>query len=215
MADSATTRVEVKYQMMRRRAGCLYFPNHHWIYIPIRKVATSTISEGLRTHLGIPRTEPSWQIPLPGVPWDELAQYVGKVPIFTVVRPPRDRLLSAYCQKILRNDTIFIEIHKLCRDMTFEQFAGWAMRDRPIEEIDYHVRPQWWFVCHGGDQPICDTIIHLEDLDAKLAEMFPDIDFKIRNVSPTRDYQHLWTDELKARHREFYKDDFEKLGFPD
>lgn len=113
-------------------------------------------------------------------------------PTFTVVRNPWDRLVSAWTD---RGKDIAPKV------TYFGEFVRWVA-EQDQETMDAHIRPQYI-----GMEPYPDLIIPFD----YMKDMLKDIGLEIphTNLSQHKEWQHYYSDELKAIVRQTYQRDFE------
>lgn len=147
----------------------------------------------------------------------------GRAKLFTVVRNPYTRVLSAYSNKISHeNDGLRYRAelglpHKV--EVNFEQFVDALTRMNPLA-LDMHFMPQSLILAQDSVQ--YDAIFHLEDMQACLDwldGLLPDsAEKKAAIIAPhatnaNARVKSLYTPEIKAKIEAYYADDFALLGY--
>ena len=156
-----------------RPAGIL-LADSHAIYIPIPKVANTSVKAALAGVLGL-RGDVHWEIQWP---WVEPGTIASRYPdwfVFAFVRNPWDRLLSCYLSKIhpqrmddpLLRDGVEPELWKygglFHGKMSFADFVR-ATAAIPDKEADIHFGSQYLYVADASGKVFVDFLGRFECL---------------------------------------------------
>ena len=202
-----------KTMMAARDQGAIVFNKRRLILISVKKVASTTMAKILTNEEGIKPERAFFRTKVPVIPWGQISQYAGKGwTIFSIVRHPCDRMLSCWVQKVNSVDPIFCRALGIQPKLPFADFVQ-QMCQLPDQQLDLHVRPQWWYVTDGTGVNICDHIIKLENLAVDLLKLMPGVSLPHKNKTKAMSYRELWTPELLKLHRERFDCDFKNLGY--
>lgn len=157
----------------------LYLPEHGLAYVPIQKVANTSIRRTIRAHLG-----ESEYVSLEGgsdrayrvISLAETARLTGCFR-FGLVRNPLDRLASCYTDKVARRSGSDLQLFKeygpsiypfvphetFDPSMSFDEFVDAVCRI-PDRFADRHFRSQHCFLHHRGRLAV-DFVGRLETID--------------------------------------------------
>ncbi|MBT4500436.1 MAG: sulfotransferase family 2 domain-containing protein [Gemmatimonadetes bacterium] len=146
------------------------------IYIPIPKVANTSVKAALADALGL-RGDVHWEIQWPWVEPETIWSHYADWFVFTFVRNPWDRLLSCYLSKIhpdrmddplLRNgvEPEFWKYGSVFHGkMSFTDFVR-ATAAIPDEEADIHFGSQYLYVTDPSGGVFVDFLGRFESLDS-------------------------------------------------
>ncbi len=164
--------IRKRYKIRRATPKLWRFPNEGFAYLPIPKVATSSICASLLNTQGAKAGIFDFK-----VFEKQFSQHFGPnavreasngLKLFAFVRHPLARLYSAYADKLIkapqRGQRNVFSCHGFEFGMSFDAFVEGvcAMEDR---HLDRHLRSQAWFLCDSnGLMP--DFIGHLESFGA-------------------------------------------------
>ena len=132
---------------------------------------------------------------------------------FATVRNPFARLVSIYRYQIDQHSKKYGSFENFVLDLK-------SMLDGPSDEKGSHYSRQFSF-CHIGSEPVCDLVIHFEDLPAsfELVKQATGLiaNLERRNVNswaPPSDEPHTYFSSKSAEMvRTLYEQDFETLGY--
>ena len=143
--------------------------------------------------------------------------------VFTFVRNPYDRVLSAYLDKIVhsnsKNHFITKRLNKKCYDeVSFNEFVDYLAKGGVNDNIHWSVQSSIL-----PPQQYLDYVGHVENLDDHLSEiiafLFPDIYsfnvvYDLSHATKSREkYLEYYTPFLMNKVYEIYKEDFERFGY--
>jgi hypothetical protein len=139
--------------------------------------------------------------------------------IFTLVRNPWDRLVSAYF--FLKNggmteaDNNFY-MENIINFESFEEFViNWVNKDNIW--LGQHFRPQWSFIHDKRNKVTVDFIGKVENMDTDFKvvcqQLGVDIAIEKMNVSKRNNYQEYYTDKMKVIVSEVYDRDIKEFGY--
>ena len=136
---------------------------------------------------------------------------------FCFVRNPYDRLFSSYM--FLKKGGVNIhDINAynkyLCCYKDFEDFVLNGISEELTREI-IHFTPQTYFICDNTGSIIVDFIGRFESLEKdveKLSEML-DIEINLPHLNINEKDCYIYTDEMKIKVNEVYKQDFDLLSY--
>ena len=136
---------------------------------------------------------------------------------FCFVRNPYDRLFSSYM--FLKKGGVNIhDINAynkyLCCYKDFEDFVLNGLSEELTREI-IHFTPQTYFICDNTGSIIVDFIGRFESLEKdveKLSEML-DIEINLPHLNINEKDCYIYTDEMKIKVNEVYKQDFDLLSY--
>jgi dermatan 4-sulfotransferase 1 len=217
--------IRKRYKIRRATPKLWRFPDEGFAYLPIPKVATSSICASLLKTQGAKAGIADFK-----VFERQLSQHFNPEAIrgaadglrlFAFVRHPLARLYSAYADKLIkapqRGQRNVFACHGLEFGMAFDAFVArvCAMEDR---QLDRHLRSQAWFLCDSNGL-IPNFIGHLESFNAdwdQLTVMIPTlgpIDHLNLAAGKTDFLRHYSPKSLAlAQHR--FARDFELFGYP-
>ena len=127
-------------------------PQRNFIYIPIPKVACTSIKariaklEGKRLVNNDPHQTNFKTISLE-------ATYNSSLPSFSFVRHPVDRLYSCWKDKVSQKLTKEFSRFSFFSGMSFQEFVN-VVKDIPDDEADGHFRSQYAYIYHKGFQAV-------------------------------------------------------------
>lgn len=204
-------------------------PDHGLVFVRVPKAGCSTVIARLLAKPGAGRSNnlhaenylvtyerADFATGLSGLPQ-------GGTTLFAVVRNPYTRVLSAYSNKIARENDgprYRAELglpHEV--DVSFGQFVESLTRMNPLA-LDMHFMPQSLILSQNSVQ--YDAIFHLEDMQACLDWLdgvLPDTaDKEAETIAPhatnaNARVKSLYTSEIKAKIEAYYADDFALLGY--
>ena len=138
---------------------------------------------------------------------------------FCFVRNPYERLYSSYkfLQKggMNKHDEKAFTIH-LKKYTDFESFVLNGLSKELLNEI-IHFIPQTNFICSDKGVILVDFIGKFENLEEDIKILEKKINLKISlphlNRNKKENYLSVYTEEMMSKVKEFYKNDFEILGY--
>ncbi len=140
---------------------------------------------------------------------------------FTIIRNPYDRLVSAYhFAKQGGSKEGAVKFNKYYQSGLFQNFHSfvtqWLVLQDPVS-IEIVFRPQYLFLTDENQQLIVNYLGKLEALDESLHEVekTTGVPFHIgwKNRSSHLEYRTYYTIELQALVYNYYRQDFELLGY--
>ena len=172
------------------------------VYVPVAKVATSSIKLVLRRMLGMPDPKPWWLIH--GTAWPR-TRITNKMRWFTVVRNPYDRVASCFASKLNRDRFMDLREHDdvLERNMTFAEFVG-ALQHIDLTTANEHIRLQAAIVPEDRKVRVF-RLEELDDLEEFLGEKIP------RKNESGRD--STYTESTRKIVRKLYAEDFVRFNY--
>lgn len=209
----------------QRETKTLIFREHKIAYIPIPKAACSSIKYALLPLIGV---DPD-SVPLihafggfDSARFDEIASEIDPDWfIFTVVRNPTDRVMSAWRDKLRSEEKItsLMKYHALRPGDSFDRFMR-VISLWPSISLDEHVMPQSMLLHHARDFPV--RVYRFEDLDDAWNEISAEITrrsgiaigpLQKRNATEKRP---PGIDNRTIRRLErLYREDFVQFGYDD
>lgn len=195
------------------------------LYIPIPKAANTSLRHALCQTLGIDRSTVTNIHQDPRLPKVALRAALETCPqeafVFTIVRHPVDRSLSAYRNKVAGTPRMFGPGRRLglSPQDSFETFLG-KCADVPPEVLDSHFKPQTLLLHYALEHPG----LAIYTVDA-LPTIWPDIceEFTKRGlISPadqvsklntTKPRKHDLSPQEAKLIEQLYASDFEAFGF--
>lgn len=136
--------------------------------------------------------------------------------VFTFVRHPLTRLVSAYKEKIQTgkyNHILQPQVAAdLSRDMSIEDFVDFLLdfdADRHKQEINNHFCPQSWIVRSIPDLDFVGCLENPEDWKELTRRGLRPLEHFNRNTRDTRTWQDMLDKKTEAKARKFFKDDFQ------
>lgn len=202
----------------------------NFVYLNNPKAACSTVLATLWTELrpdtlsAFRTAQDSRETPFLSQP--EEFNWARNAMVFSIVRNPFTRLISAYKDKILRREQSvwnhFAGRHRLPVDdvITFDSFVEVITGENPLQ-ADAHYRPQYLNLLLDDITP--NFVGHFENLDWDFGEILARI-FPGKSVTPVRldthatfafdGFQAFLSDHgTLARIRAYYARDFEVYGY--
>lgn len=162
----------------QRETKTLVFREFKIAYIPIPKSACSSVKYALLPLIGVdPDTVPLIHA-FTGFEtrrFDEIASEIDSDWfVFTVVRNPADRAMSAWRDKLRSNEKITSIMVKQAMRVgdSFDRFIRIASL-WPAQSLDEHVMPQSMILSHAREFPV--RIYHFEELDDAWQEISAEI----------------------------------------
>lgn len=195
------------------------------VYIPIPKAANTSIRTALLPCFGLAEDE------VRNVHQDSrvdkrsqkqaLADAAQDAIVFTVVRHPALRILSAYRNKIGRLKPRFGHAARLgiSKGASFDEFLS-ILASVPVWQLDSHFKPQWALLHYASQDPRLETYRseEINDLWPAIAtriservEPAPKSDLGILNRTDTP--KDNFTPAQKRLIEWLYAEDFEKFGY--
>jgi len=168
-------------------------------YIEMPKVASNSIQQALRHDVK------------PHRPRSKL--------VFTFIRHPLARLVSAYVEKIQTGKVKYLVGATMAKDLppsiTLDAFIDFLLnfsshKKYGAEQINNHFCPQSWILEHEVD---IDFIGQLESIDEDWQILVKRGLPFLSHKHPTEGIQHwseMLTSDMEDRARHFYQDDFER-----
>jgi len=140
--------------------------------------------------------------------------------VFAFVRNPYDRLVSAYNYLMQggkggRADMQFRDQYLTA----YEDFTDFVVRglNKPEAASQWHLMQQHYYVVNFEGEIMVDFIGHFENIEedfSKVAQKLGvDLALPHRNKSVRDAYQGCYTEETRKIAYEYYKKDFELLGY--
>lgn len=181
-----------------------------WMAIP--RVCTTSIKIAFANLLGIACRQNVHKAKLPYILPQEIVQYPSYW-IFTVVRDPRDRLLSAFCGW---NDNWKQRGHGLSPDISWEAFVRRICKC-PTPTMNKHVAPQTYLLSRTGTiRP--DFIGRYENLAADWAVIHKRTGLVLpprhHHKTEHRPFMEVFTDEQWVLAGTKYSSDICHFGYP-
>lgn len=152
---------------------------------------------------------------------DTLPHYKNKPYVFTFVRNPWDRLVSAffYLNQGGRNHSDKSDSRKYLKKYhgNFETFVKKGIGEGKVFE-QLHLKPQYVWICNDEGNLLTDYIGHFESLQEDLDRisketgiLFEPLDH--HNSSSHKHYYDYYNDETQAIVAKAYKKDIELFGY--
>jgi hypothetical protein len=142
--------------------------------------------------------------------------------VFAFVRNPYDRLVSAYNYLMQGGKGGAKDIDFRDRYLTaYEDFTDFVVHglNKPEMASYWHFMQQHYYVVNFRGEIMVDFIGHFETLEEdfnKVAQRLGvDVTLPHTNKSIRHTYQSYYTDETRRIAYEYYKKDFELLGYPE
>lgn len=216
--------------------GNIFIPNYNAIYIPIPKVACSSIKEYLyriiEPKVGLMKGRSEHDVHARLFPCLHPSKLYKNNGIFTFsfVRNSWDKVVSCYMDKVARNPKentqwftngvykpFMIYGDKFWKGMTFEDFVK-SICSIPDHEADPHFRSQFTFLLDYKGDMIPDFIGRFESLDSDFVKIIKQMDCNEiplvkRNVTKREVYREFYSEETRQLVRERYVKDIELFGF--
>lgn len=213
------------------RPKALYLPEHRLVYVPIQKVANTSVRRTIRAHLG-----ESEYVSLEGgadraycvINLAETARLTDCFR-FGLVRNPLDRLASCYTNKIGERDgsrqlfkeyerTIypFIPSEQFDPSMSFDEFVEAVCRI-PDKFADRHFRSQHCFLHHRGRLAV-DFVGRLETIDEDWQVVRSHVDLGVlprAKFTNKTDFRLMYSPRLARQAAERYATDIRLFGYED
>lgn len=194
-------------------------------YVPVPKAANSSVRTALMTAVGredavaagVHRSTRALLWPAPAF----FAQDRSDWFVFTVVRDPVARALSAWRNKLIEPDEIFRPLRRMgvTERLSFEDFCA-VCRDWPAWALNDHFMPQSLYLSQVLDRPELQ-VLHVETL----AQDWPRVRDALRtggahpqealgrHNAARQAVDPDLTQEARRLLRQIYKKDFEVLGY--
>ena len=233
--------LQAKYDVSNT-APAIHMERHKLIYIPIPKVACTSLHALCVDLLGFNMPEGSWKAGVfRGHALDRFidtelrdsAQITtAQAACFTdhwcfaATRNPYDRLVSCYSEKVCKQteheDFVdglakhFVRYGKFRAHMPFAEFVD-AVCSIPEQRADPHIRSQHCFVTNAQGKLIPDFLCDLENLDLLTDQIKQksgvDVSMPHLLKSDRSDWRSYYTDTLKRKVAKRYQKDFEWFGY--
>lgn len=217
----------LRLRPLSAQTGIWYLPEKRLIYVLVPKVASRSVLAALTAYVTGASTESTTRADV----FRAMERYVrGAYPpelrrlqrdnfMFTFVRNPLDRLLSAYSQQMAipkaEAKTIF-QRHKIPLDVSFARFVE-IVCSVDDDRADGHIRSQHRYLSER-DELLVDFVGRFEQLDQEwesLRQRFALPDLPRRNISSHRSVQEAYTPRLARLAAERYRRDIELFGYQD
>lgn len=203
---------------------------HNFIYLNNPKVGCSTVKAAVWKAVAPDTFDPGKGVhDLARSPFENTVpdpHWIKDAYIFSFVRNPLSRVVSAYLNKIVgRKDTTwkwFAKTHGLKPDtqISFDQFVELISQDDPAK-LNPHWRPQFLNICYPFITP--DFIGRLENMDGQLPDVLGHIFGKAFDKQTRRKahataaqdtYQSFYeTSQTRDRVEKIYEQDFAYFGY--
>lgn len=221
---------EVRWHVVHQN---ILLEDYRAIYIPIPKVACSTVKKICADLLAMPLpthdlAEEIHLIHFPCVKKYKIKDDYGDYFKFTFVRNPWSRVVSCYNDKINydsghvyeRYENSFIKYLKqmkvFSKDMTFERFVE-VLCDIPDEHAQAHFRSQHRFITDESGNILVDFIGRFEQLDSDFQFISEKIGVRIElpHIRPgkPRSYTYYYTERTARMIERRYERDVEMFGY--
>lgn len=197
----------------------LYRRYHYWnrfncIFVHVPKAAGTSINHALygRTLGHYKATEIKCTFP----------QLYDRCFVFSVVRNPWDRLVSAYRFAIKgATGDMAIKNPKLYKSKEFRSFPAFVhewLQERDPRKLDFVFQPQVDFLCDDTGKIIVDHWGKLEDIESTIvlirSKIVRGFEVKKMNITGSGDsYVKHYNSELVDIVASLYKDDVSKFGY--
>lgn len=204
------------------------------LYIPIPKVACSSIKRAIANFLSIEIPGNGMNIHranFPIIEKDNLEQY-DSFWKFSFVRNPWDRLVSCYSEKIKpdkffvgKTDSFVNGVHKgllkyeiFEANMPFSEFLK-AVASIPDQKSDQHFRSQYTFLTNNSGNIIGDFVGKFENLEMDFGYITDTLNAPSElvllqsNKTHHKHYRKYYTDELLSLFQERYSQDISIFGY--
>jgi len=196
-----------------------YVKKHNVLFYNIPKVASTSlwsISAQLEKGYTPTKREDVRKFKLPNLKSSALSKF-SKVKKIAFVRNPFDRLVSAYSNKIERNDIKFIKRNRLHKDMIFSEFVEHVCSLKDYES-DKHFRSQYTFLFNDQGQLILDYLGRFETFENDIKMVFdqfdlPKVEVPHWNKSNQTSYIDYYTEELVQKVAQRYALDLQLFGY--
>lgn len=193
-----------------------------FIYIPLSKVANTSILTAIALATGHPPLDELNGRMLVDLDWDRISYndlLESDLFKFAFVRNPWDRLVSCYHDKIFRwRSSQSISPHfGVPTDWNFEQFVSWVVSLSDGDEFynDPHFIPQHLVLCRAG-RVVVDFVGRFE----RLADDWRSVSLRFglgklpfKNARPHQHYSHYFSGRLKVLTDQFYEDDIRLFDY--
>ena len=176
-------------------------------YIMIPKCATISTRALLAENLGIEYVNYKSFQDLKKIRYYNIHRYNDYFK-FTFVRHPISRFISCYFDKVLGQpgDQTYKPLY--CPDMTIKDFLNYVLTT-PDDSIDWHVRPQYWYL----NKCSIDFIGTLDNYDRDIETVKEKLNLKgdARQLRPTdhKQFKHYLSSRDISNLEKRYRQDFE------
>jgi len=191
----------------------MFLEKYKTIYVAINRVASNSIHQNLAPHADEENSEL--------LDYSNLVSKYGKGTmsknfVFSIVRNPYDRLVSAYFG-LVKDDLDILRHYKV---NTFEGFVNFALESR-VDGLFDHIVAQSDLLksqTERRDNSSVDYVGRYETLqrDFKTAcdvHATPHKWLKVTNKSNRFNYRYYYNHDLRTKVRKFYQEDFETFKY--
>lgn len=209
-----------KFRLLRRRLKNDlffrdYFDQHRCVFVHIPKSAGSSVKQALFPGTEGPghRMAMDYQLENP----KKFNDYF----VFTFVRNPYDRLVSAYTY--LTGNTGSQKDKQFHREVLskYQDFRDFVLNGLHTKEVQkkWHLRPQHYYTVNFNGDNIVDFIGKVENVDQDFAHVCQKLNKSAKLVHKNksarkRDCMAYYDEETRAKAAEFYHWDFVLFDYP-
>jgi hypothetical protein len=203
-----------------RNIPALVFSDLKIAYIPIPKTACSSIKNALMPLVG---KDPLQSIDVhnfDGFSYIPLADcsFSDEWFVFTTVREPIDRAISAWQDKVGNPDQVnVLKKNGIYPGDSFKYFV-YIISLWPAKALDPHVMPQSDILYFAKGLPL--QVYHFEELGAAWDEIRHEIESRggprlqpLRKINPSEPHDIEISGQTERRLKKLYREDFERFGY--